>query len=40
MPRDQITEGEALTVTARLDRVVDFTVTVRLEVEGNYLLRL
>ena len=30
----QITEGEVLTVTARLDRMVDFDVTVRLEVGG------
>ena len=31
----QITEGEILTVTARLNRVVDFTVTVRLEIFGG-----
>ena len=36
IPRE-VTEGESLTVTARLDRVADFTVTVRLEVEGRYL---
>ena len=29
---EQITEGDVLTVTVRLNRVVDFTVTVRLEV--------
>ena len=33
---EQITEGEALTVTARLDRVADFPVMVRLDVEGTY----
>ena len=33
---EQITEGEALTVTVRLDRVADFTVTVSLDVEGGY----
>ena len=31
----QITEGDILTVTARLNRVVDFTVTVRLEILGG-----
>ena len=31
----QITEGDILTVTARLNRVVDFTVTVRLEIFGG-----
>ena len=32
---ERVTEGEDLTVTARLDRVVDFTVTVRLEIFGD-----
>ena len=32
----EVTEGEALAVMARLDRVADFTVTVRLELEADY----
>ena len=32
VPR-QVTEGESLTITARLNRVVDYTVTVHLEVD-------
>ena len=32
---EQITEGEDLAVTVRLDRVADFTVTVRLEVHSD-----